>query len=94
MARLQSDASATGNTWNAVSNDAIFHTGERETMKATIAIDDELFARAQEYAGDKEKSAVFSEALKAFVEREAARRLARLGGTEPQLRPIPRRRSR
>jgi Arc/MetJ family transcription regulator len=67
---------------------------ELETMKATIAIDDELFAAAQEYAGDKEKSAVISEALKAFVEREAARRLARLGGTEPQLRPIPRRRSR
>ena len=67
---------------------------ELETMKATIAIDDELFAAAQEYAGDKEQSAVISEALKAFVEREAARRLARLGGTEPQLRPIPRRRSR
>ena len=48
-------------------------------MKATIAIDDELFAAAQEYAGDKEKSAVISEALKAFVEREAARRLARMG---------------
>ena len=65
---------------------------ELETMKATIAIDDELFAAAQEYAGDKEKSAVISEALKAFVEREAARRLARMGGTEPQLRAPPRRR--
>jgi Arc/MetJ family transcription regulator len=52
-------------------------------MKATIAIDDELFARAQEYAGVKEKSAVISEALKAFVEREAARRLARMGGSDP-----------
>jgi Arc/MetJ family transcription regulator len=67
---------------------------ELETMKATIAIDDELFAQAQEYAGVEEKSAVISEALKAYVQREAARRLARLGGTEPQLRPIPRRRSR
>ena len=63
-------------------------------MKATISIDDELFAQAQEYAGVAEKSAVISEALKAYVQREAARRLARLGGTEPQLRPIPRRRSR
>ena len=44
-------------------------------MKATIAIDDELFAKAQKYAGDKEKSAVIKKALKAFVEREAARRL-------------------
>jgi Arc/MetJ family transcription regulator len=67
---------------------------EIETMRATISIDDELFAQAQEYAGDKEKSAVINEALKAFVQREAARRLARMGGTEPQLRPIPRRRSR
>jgi Arc/MetJ family transcription regulator len=67
---------------------------ELETMKATISIDDELFAQAQEYAGVEEKSAVISEALKAYVQREAARRLARLGGTEPQLRPIPRRRSR
>jgi Arc/MetJ family transcription regulator len=67
---------------------------ELETMKATTAIDDELFAAAQEYAGDKQESAVISEALKACVEREAARRLARLGGTEPQLRPIQRRRSR
>jgi Arc/MetJ family transcription regulator len=63
-------------------------------MRTTIAIDDELFAKAQEYTGLKEKSALVREALKALVEREAARRLARLGGTEPQLRPSPRRRSR
>ena len=63
-------------------------------MRTTIAIDDELFAKAQEFAGVTEKSAVVREALKAFVEREAARRLARLGGTEPQLRPVPRRRFR
>jgi len=50
-------------------------------MRTTIAIDDELFAKAQEYAGMTEKSAVVREALKAFVEREAARRLARMGGT-------------
>ena len=63
-------------------------------MRTTIAIDDELFAKAQKFAGVTEKSAVVREALKALIEREAARRLARLGGTEPQLRPIPRRRSR
>jgi Arc/MetJ family transcription regulator len=61
-------------------------------MKATIAIDDELFARAQEYPGVKEKSAVISEALKAYVQVEAGRRLVRMGGTEPQLRAPPRRR--
>jgi Arc/MetJ family transcription regulator len=63
-------------------------------MRTTIAIDDELFAKAQEYTGLQEKSALIREALKALVEREAGRRLARLGGTEPQLRPVPRRRSR
>jgi Arc/MetJ family transcription regulator len=63
-------------------------------MKATIAINDELFAKAQEYAGVTEKSAVVREALKAFVEREAARRLARLGGTQPDAKAPPRRRPR
>lgn len=61
-------------------------------MRTTIAIDDELFAKAQEFAGVNEKSAVVREALKAFVEREAARRLARMGGTEPNAKVPPRRR--
>ena len=60
-------------------------------MRTTIAIDDELFAKAQEFSGLTEKSAVVREALKAFVEREAARRLARLGGTQPNAK-APRRR--
>jgi len=51
-----------------------------------------LFAKAQQYAGVTEKSAVVREALKAFVEREAARRLARLGGTQPDAKAPPRRR--
>ena len=62
-------------------------------MRTTIAIDDELFAKAQEYAGLTEKSAVVREALKAFVEREAARRLARMGGTQPDATAPPRRRA-
>lgn len=61
-------------------------------MRTTIAIDDELFAKAQEFAGVREKSAVVREALKAFVEREAARRLARMGGVEPNVKAPPRRR--
>jgi Arc/MetJ family transcription regulator len=61
-------------------------------VRTTIAIDDELFAKAQEFAGVSEKSAVIREALKAFVEREAARRLARMGGTEPSAKAPPRRR--
>jgi Arc/MetJ family transcription regulator len=63
-------------------------------MKATIEIDDELLAKAQRYAGVTKKSAVVREALKALVEREAARRLARLGGTQPDATAPPRRRSR
>ena len=61
-------------------------------MRTTIAIDDELFAKAQKFAGVTEKSAVVREALKAFVEREAARRLARMGGTIPKAKAPPRRR--
>jgi Arc/MetJ family transcription regulator len=58
-------------------------------MRTTIAIDDELFAKAQEFAGVTEKSAVVREALKAFVEREAARRLARMGGIAPDAKAPP-----
>jgi Arc/MetJ family transcription regulator len=63
-------------------------------MRTTIAIDDELFANAQKYTGLKEKSALVREALKALVEREAARRLARLGGMQPDAKASPRRRPR
>lgn len=61
-------------------------------MRTTLALDDDLVARAQEYTGLQEKSALVREALRALIEREASRRLARLGGTEPDLVPIPRRR--
>lgn len=61
-------------------------------MRTTLAIDDELLAKAQALTGVTEKSALVREALKALIARESARRLARLGGTEPQLLPIPRRR--
>jgi Arc/MetJ family transcription regulator len=61
-------------------------------MRTTLALDDELMAEAEFYTGIREKSALVREALKALVEREAARRLARLGGSEPDLKPIPRRR--
>lgn len=61
-------------------------------MRTTLALDDDLVAKAQEYTGLKEKSALVREALKALVEREAAKRLARLGGTQPYLQAPPRRR--
>ena len=62
-------------------------------MRTTITLDDELLADAKFYTGIIETAAVVREALRALVQREAARRLARLGGTEPDLRPIPRRRA-
>ncbi|MEA3031177.1 MAG: hypothetical protein QOG13_2502 [Sphingomonadales bacterium] len=61
-------------------------------MRTTLALDDKLVADAQEYTGIKEKSALVNAALRELVAREAARRLARLGGTEPDLAAPPRRR--
>ena len=62
-------------------------------MRTTITLDDDLVAEAQKYTGLKEKSALVRAALTALIEREAARRLARLGGREPGLKAPPRRRS-
>lgn len=62
-------------------------------MRTTLALDDELLARAQAFTGLQEKSTLVREALKALIERESARRLARLGGSEPKLKAAPRRRA-
>ena len=61
-------------------------------MRTTLALDDELVAKAQAFTGLKEKSSLVREALKALIERESARRLARLGGSEPAMDSPPRRR--
>ena len=61
-------------------------------MRTTLAMDDELLAKAQEYTGIREKSAIVHEALRALVERESARRLALLGGSEKKAKAPPRRR--
>ncbi len=61
-------------------------------MRTTVNLDDELVARAQELTGTVEKGALVRDGLRALIEREAARRLARLGGTEPELDVAPRRR--
>lgn len=62
-------------------------------MRTTLNIDDDLLEKARGLSGVQEKTALVREGLKALIERESARRLARLGGSEPQLEPIPRRRS-
>lgn len=62
-------------------------------MRTTLALDDDLVATAQAYTGLKEKSALVREALTALIEREAAHRLARLGGSDPDALAGRRRRS-
>ncbi|MBE0627415.1 MAG: type II toxin-antitoxin system VapB family antitoxin [Burkholderiales bacterium] len=62
-------------------------------MRTTLTIEDELLAKAHRVSGVKERTALVREGLRALIERESARRLAKLGGTEPRLGQVPRRRS-
>ena len=62
-------------------------------MRTTISLDDDLLEKAQAFTGVVEKSALVREALKALIERESARRLALLGGSEPEAKAPPRRRA-
>ncbi len=61
-------------------------------MRTTLNIDDDLLAKAMQLTGIKEKTALVHAGLKALVSRESARRLALLGGTQKDLKPIRRRR--
>jgi Arc/MetJ family transcription regulator len=61
-------------------------------MRTTLNIDVQLLEDVQRLTGISEKTALIREGLRALIERESARRLARLGGSEPQLKSIPRRR--
>ena len=63
------------------------------TMRTTINLDDELLATAHEMTGIKERTALIHEALRSLIEREAGRRLALLGGSDPAAELPPRRRS-
>ncbi len=61
-------------------------------MRTTINLDQQLLAEAQRMTGIKERTALVHAGLRALIERESARRLARLGGSEPQLTPVSRQR--
>jgi Arc/MetJ family transcription regulator len=61
-------------------------------MRTTLNIDDELLERASAMTGVKEKTALVRLGLESLIAMEAAKRLAKLGGTERHLGPIPRRR--
>lgn len=60
-------------------------------MRTTLALDDALVEEAQRLTGTMEKKALVRQALQALIERESARRLAQLGGSEPGAKPVPRR---
>jgi Arc/MetJ family transcription regulator len=63
------------------------------TMRTTLNIEDSLIDQASKMTGIKEKTALVKLGLEALVARESAKRLAKLGGTEKQLKPVPRRQS-
>jgi hypothetical protein len=63
-------------------------------MRSTLNIDEEMLRKAASLTGEKEKTALVRMGLEALIARESARRLARLGGTEPRLSSIRRRRPR
>ena len=65
---------------------------ESAIMRATINLDKALLDEAQRLTGLRERTALIREGLKALIERESARRLARLGGSEPDVWPVHRRR--
>ena len=62
-------------------------------MRTTLNIDDDLLCQAGEYTGETEKTALVRMGLEALIEREAARRLAALGGKMPLLKVPPRART-
>ncbi|TAM01320.1 MAG: type II toxin-antitoxin system VapB family antitoxin [Paraburkholderia sp.] len=61
-------------------------------MRTTISLHDDLVMKAQAYTGVEAKTALVREALKALIQREAAKRLANLGGSQPGIKAAPRRR--
>lgn len=61
-------------------------------MRTTITLDDDLVAEAASFTGITEKAELLRQALRALIQREAAHRLIRLGGSQPDLKDVPRRR--
>ena len=61
-------------------------------MRTTLNINDDLLKRAQELTGVTEKTAIVKMGIEALIARESAKRLAKLGGSDPTLKEIPRRR--
>lgn len=62
-------------------------------MRTTVNIDDKLLSDAERLTGVSERTALINAGLRALIERESARRLARLGGSDPSIKQVPQRRS-
>lgn len=62
-------------------------------MRTTLNLDDDLLAQARELSEIEEKTALVHAGLRALIAKLAAKRLAKLGGTQKQLRAAPRRRT-
>ncbi len=62
-------------------------------MRTTLNIDDKILEKASRLTGIKEKTALVKQGLEALIARESSKRLAKLGGTEKNLRPVPRRKA-
>ena len=72
----------------------MMHINCQDTVvRTTVNIDDELMKAAQKLTGIEEKAVLLRAGLKALIEQESARRLATLGGSEPQLSSVSRRRA-
>lgn len=61
-------------------------------MRTTVTLDEDLLARASKLTGSLDRSALLHEGLRALIQRESAKRLAKLGGSQPALKAVPRRR--
>ena len=62
-------------------------------MRTTLNLDDDLLLKAQQISGLTKRSQLIREALLALIQRESARRLAALGGFDPDIQAIARRQS-
>ena len=69
----------------------MIHASNEDGMRTTINLDEHLIEEAQRVTGTLERTALIHQGLRALISRESARRLARLGGSEPRL-TAPRRR--
>ena len=62
-------------------------------MRTTLNIDEDILQKASQLTGIKEKTSLVLMGLKALITQASQKRLIELGGSEPKLRSIPRRRS-